>query len=105
MACIKERITVVAAAINADELMFAAYGNENFSEMYSSYMFKDQVDWYTEAGSDRYNENNPERAKELFAEAGYDGTLSLEVDVPVGPEAARSLAFLRELSSNISKGQ
>lgn len=64
----------VAAAINADELMFAAYGNENFYEMYSSYMFKDQVDWYTEAGSDRYNENNPERAKELFAEAGYDGS-------------------------------
>lgn len=44
------------------------------------------------------------RIKRL-AEAGYDGTLSLEVDVPVGPEAARSLAFLRELSSNISKGQ
>ena len=72
----------VAAALNMDDIMLAAYGDPMFYEMYSSYMFKDQTDWYTEAGGERYNENNPERAKELFAEAGYDGSEPFRILVP-----------------------
>src|SRR5699024_5855030 len=34
---------------------------------------EDQKLWYTEAGSDQYNINDPEKSEELLDEAGYDG--------------------------------
>lgn len=63
----------VQAAINCDDVMLAAYSNPEYYELYSSYMFAEQSDWYTEEGSEYFNQKNPERAKELLAEAGYDG--------------------------------
>lgn len=63
----------VQAAIGCDDVMLAAYSNPEFYELYSSYMFKEQSDWYTEEGSEYFNQKNPEHAKELLAEAGYNG--------------------------------
>lgn len=63
----------VQAAIGCDDIMLAAYSKPEFYELYSSYMFKEQSDWYTENGSEFFNANDPERAKELLAGAGYDG--------------------------------
>lgn len=61
----------VQALIDCEEILYAAYGSEDFYNMYSSYMFKNQANWYTEAGSEYYNQANPEKAKELFAKAGW----------------------------------
>lgn len=63
----------VQAAVGCDDVMLAAYSKPEFYELYSSYMFKEQSDWYTEEGSEYFNQNDPERAKEILAEAGYNG--------------------------------
>ncbi len=63
----------VQAALNCDDIMLAAYSKPEFYELYGSYMFKEQSDWYTEEGSEYFNAKNPERAKEILAEAGYNG--------------------------------
>ncbi len=64
----------VQAIINCDDIMLAAYANPEYYEIYSSYMYKEQTDWYTEAGSEYFNVQDYDRANELLEEAGYDGT-------------------------------
>ena len=61
----------IQAVINCGDLLHAAYGSEYLYNLYSSYMFKDSATWYTEAGSDKYNQADPEAAKALFAQAGW----------------------------------
>ena len=61
----------IQAVINCGDLLHAAYGSEDLYNLYSSYMFKDSATWYTEAGSDKYNQADPEAAKALFARAGW----------------------------------
>lgn len=62
----------VQAAVNCDDVLYGSTGSEDYYELYSSYMFTNSVNWYTEAGSEYYNQNDPERAHELFEEAGWD---------------------------------
>lgn len=61
----------VQAVVNCDDLLYASTGNHDFYNLYSSYMFESSANWYAEAGSASYNQNDPERAKALFAEAGW----------------------------------
>lgn len=63
----------VQAALNCDDIMLAAYSKPEFYELYSSYMFREQSDWYSEEGSGCYNANDPEKTKALLEEAGYNG--------------------------------
>jgi len=60
------------ALVNADDVLYAAVGNENYYSLYSSYSFSNQPTWYTENGSEYYNQGNPERALELLADAGWN---------------------------------
>ena len=69
----------IAAAISCDEVLFAAYGSKDFYELCSSYMFPSQAAWYTEAGSEYYNQGNGEKAVELLKEAGYDFTTPFKI--------------------------
>ena len=61
----------VQAVINCDDLMYAAYGDREQYDLYSSYMFDTSPTWYTEAGSDKYNQHDPDAAKALFEQAGW----------------------------------
>ena len=61
----------VQAVVNCGDLLQAAYGREDLYNLYSSYMFKDSATWYTEAGSDKYNQGSADAAKALFAQAGW----------------------------------
>ena len=61
----------VQAVINCEDLLYAAYGNDELYNLYSSYMFESSATWYTEAGSDKYNQADAEAAKALFAQAGW----------------------------------
>lgn len=63
----------VNAGINPTEILLGAYANPEFFELNSCYNLKEQADWYTDAGKEYYNQNDPEKAKALLKEAGYNG--------------------------------
>lgn len=63
----------VNAALNLDDILQASFVYEDLYLTDSGYMSKDIRHWASDAGSDMYNQNDPERAQELFDEAGYDG--------------------------------
>lgn len=62
----------INAALNMDEILYGAYGSRDFYSLNSSYMFPSQEIWYTDAGSEYYNQADTEAAKALLNEAGYD---------------------------------
>ncbi|KAB2331493.1 ABC transporter substrate-binding protein [Cytobacillus depressus] len=64
----------VNAALDLDSILMGAYSNEKFYRLESSWMLKEQAEWYSEAGKEKYNLKDPELAKSLLKEAGYDGT-------------------------------
>lgn len=63
----------VNVALDEESILMSAFSNENFYELEHGLMIKDQIEWYSEAGKDLYNQNDPEKAKELLKEAGYNG--------------------------------
>ena len=69
----------VQAVVNCDDLLYAAYGSRDLYNLYSSYMFSDSATWYTDAGTEKYNQADPEAAKTLFAEAGWSDSDVLRI--------------------------
>lgn len=63
--------TAVNTAINCDEILAGCYGGGY--ELGSCYMDEGQAFWYSEAGSEYYNQNDPEKAKAILKEGGYNG--------------------------------
>lgn len=63
----------INAAINSGDVMKAAYVYEDLYELDSGYMTEDRKDWYSQNGSEEYNQADPERANQLLEEAGYNG--------------------------------
>lgn len=61
------------AALDMDSIMLAAFSEEEFYRIAPGFMLEEQVDWASEVGSDRYNVKDPELAKQLLEEAGYNG--------------------------------
>lgn len=61
----------VNAALNIDDIAKAAFG-EMYS-LYSGYMAEEQTNWYSEAGSEFYNNPDLSKVNDLLEEAGYDG--------------------------------
>lgn len=60
------------AALDHNEILFGSQG-EGFYRLDPGVMTL-ETSWHTTAGDEGYNVNNPDRAKELLEEAGYDGT-------------------------------
>ena len=60
-------------ALDYEEIMFAGYTNTDFFRLSPGIMSPEQKDWYTDAGKENFNPNNPELAKKMFEEAGYNG--------------------------------
>lgn len=63
----------VQAALNMEPMMQSAYGSADFYALDPGLMMK-QTAWWTDAGGDKYNLNDPDLAKAKLQEAGYDGT-------------------------------
>ncbi|WP_368654646.1 ABC transporter substrate-binding protein [Ornithinibacillus sp. 4-3] len=61
------------AAINAEDVLKAAYVDEQFYEMDHALVKTEQTGWYSDVGSDIYNTYDPELSKKLLDEAGYNG--------------------------------
>lgn len=60
------------AALDHEAICQGAYG-EGFYNLDPSLMFP-QTPWYSQVGAERFNMNDPELARQLLEEAGYDGT-------------------------------
>src|SRR5690606_27878697 len=62
----------VLAAIDDEQIMAAAAPSEEYYTLDSSTM-PPESPWYSDSGSELYNQADPERSKDLQAEAGYNG--------------------------------
>ena len=55
-------------------MLHGAFTDERFYQLNHNMMMPHQEElWYSDAGKDKYNVNDPEKAKQLFEEAGYNG--------------------------------
>jgi peptide/nickel transport system substrate-binding protein len=62
----------IQTALDHNAIMLAAYG-EGFYEL-TPELVPGAPTWYSDAGSEFFNRNDPEEARRLLTEAGYDGT-------------------------------
>ncbi len=60
------------AALDNQAIMAAALGSDQFFSLGSS-LFPDWSPYHSDAGSNLYNQKNPELSKQLLAKAGYKG--------------------------------
>lgn len=63
----------INAALNMDEILQASLVQPELYRANSGYMEDENVQWATDVGDKYYNQNDPEKAKQLLEEAGYDG--------------------------------
>jgi len=63
----------ILTALNNEEIMLASFVKPELYSLAAGYLNESQTQWATDAGSEYYNQANPEKAKELLAEAGYNG--------------------------------
>lgn len=62
----------IQAAIDVNQIMDAGFPPALY-ELSCSKMWREVEDWYSEAGCEYYNQGDPEKARKLLEEAGYDG--------------------------------
>ncbi|MEM5544722.1 ABC transporter substrate-binding protein [Sulfitobacter sp. AS92] len=63
----------VSAALDMNEILYGALGNEKFYSLEHSLASPNQVLWYNNAGKEYYNQNDAEKARKLIEESSYDG--------------------------------
>lgn len=64
----------VAAALEMESILKAGYSNEKYYILNHNMMMSHQHgQWYSDVGKEYYNQNDPEKAKQLLEEAGYKG--------------------------------
>lgn len=63
----------ILAAIDCNEIMMASFADPAHYTLDPGYMNINQPQWAVKAGSEYYNQANPEKAKKLLEEAGYKG--------------------------------
>lgn len=60
-------------AIDKEMILRSSFGDERFYTKEPSLFRKEQTDWYSDAGKEMYEAKDPEKAKQLLQEAGYNG--------------------------------
>lgn len=64
----------VATGLNMEDVLIGAYADDRYYMMdHNMMMDHQQTQWSSDAGKDKYNVNDPEKAKEILDELGYDG--------------------------------
>lgn len=60
--------------VDLEEIMTAAFSDPKYFSLNHNMMMPHQEDlWYSDAGKEAYELTDPDKAKELFEEAGYEG--------------------------------
>lgn len=86
----------VLAALNCDDILLAAYGDPNLYTLNPGWCPPDDAVWGSDAGSEYYNQNNPDKAKKLMAEAGYNNEPIVLVTTPEYGEMYNSTLVVQE---------
>jgi peptide/nickel transport system substrate-binding protein len=88
----------VQAAIDCEDIaMLTLGGDPDFFELNPSIYRIDQV-WWTDVAADTYNQHDPERARQLLDEAGYDGEeIILVYDIGVDVDVSIVTALTEQL--------
>ena len=63
----------IQAALSPDDMLFAAFGDENFFVV-DGPLYPEGYVWRNDAGIENYAQNDPVKAAGLLEAAGYDGT-------------------------------
>jgi peptide/nickel transport system substrate-binding protein len=61
----------VLAALNCEDIMLASYGDPSLYTLDPGWCNPSDVQWSSDAGSEYYNQNDPDKAAKLLEEAGY----------------------------------
>ena len=61
----------INAGVDMDSLLKGSLVEEYRAN--SSYILQEKTQWFSEAGGENYNQNDPEKSKGLLGEAGYNG--------------------------------
>lgn len=64
---------IINTALDYKAIMMAGFASEEFFHLDSGYMHKDVTTWASQAGSEYHNINDPEKAKQMLADYGYNG--------------------------------
>ncbi len=86
----------VLAALNCDDILLAAYGDASLYTLNPGWCPPDDAVWGSEAGSDYYNQNDPEKAKKLLEEAGYNNEPIVLVTTPDYSEMYNATLVVQE---------
>ncbi len=86
----------VLAALNNEDIMLAAFGDPNLYSLSPSFANPSQPQWATESGAEFYNQNDPEKAKALLAEAGYHNEPIVLVTTPDYEEMYKATLVVQE---------
>jgi peptide/nickel transport system substrate-binding protein len=63
----------IAAALDAEQVLAGYTSDPELYRLNSSLVTPDNAEWHSEAGAEKYNQKNPELAKQLLQESGYNG--------------------------------
>lgn len=86
----------VLAALNCEDILMASYGNEELYELNAGWCVPTDTQWGTDAGSEYYNQNDPDKAKELLTEAGYNNEEIILVTTEDYPEMYNATLVVQE---------
>lgn len=88
----------IHTALNKEEALRVSVGEEALWDANGS-IYPDGNIWYTEAGTEAYNEGDPEKARAMAEEAGYDGTpIKLLVSTNYKTHYDQATVFTRQLA-------
>ena len=62
----------INTALDLNKIMLGAFTSEDLYTLDSGYMTNTISSWASDAGSEYYNQNDPEKAKKILDEIGYD---------------------------------
>ncbi|WP_242704228.1 ABC transporter substrate-binding protein [Candidatus Enterococcus ferrettii] len=86
----------VLAALNMDDILLASYGNKKLFEENPGWFNPEDAQWGSEAGKEYYNQNDPDKAKELLKKAGYNNEKLVLVTTPDYPEMYNATLVVQE---------
>ncbi|MEH7108980.1 ABC transporter substrate-binding protein [Bacillus sp. JJ1764] len=69
----KQARKAVATALDREKILTGTFKDKKFFTVNDSLMMAQQKEWSSDVGKDLYKKSDPEKAKHLLKEAGYDG--------------------------------